>query len=372
MKKLLMVIYIFSVSVAFAQGRLLKRVAQQADRVAESYGETWNTFFGIGHYKTLMKAELDVRPDGTPNIVLDENAGKMDVTIRLSVNEPNYNAWKDVTHKRFKDANMSFEFSDFEDPEGRMIGGKNYKFGNNEKASIERWEAVDGHVVKAGLTVRVRIVDLAKKIVRETYVPIGRFGRLGFASFPFPLHNLNRLKDLPVSRFHWFYSDKDPKTDPHCEDAYTELSYEGFSKVELDSLDTIECVIFDEADMKRIIEEERERKEKDRIARENQIAAKAKVGTYMVEKELKVEIEAFSPVSESLKDTLGDRLFAVMFDRVDVALEKVRDRLEVMGKRTILARTWHSILAQVLSENRNNEEKMACQRAIQIVAQHIN
>ena len=162
------------------------------------------------------------------------------------------------------------------------------------------------------------------------------------------------------------------KADPHCEDAYTELSYEGFSKVELDSLDTVECVIFDEADMKLIVEKERERKEKERVARESQAAAKARSGTYMVEKEMKVEIAEFAPVSESLKNILGDKLFAVMFDRVDVALEKVRDRLAVMGKRTVLARTWHSILAQALSENRNIEEKMACQRAIQIVAQHIN
>jgi len=35
------------------------------------------------------------------------------------------------------------QFSDFEDPEARVIGGKPYRFGDNEEAAIRRWEKSD-------------------------------------------------------------------------------------------------------------------------------------------------------------------------------------------------------------------------------------
>lgn len=248
---LMLVILTLSVSSLFAQGKLLKRVAQQADKVSAAYAETWNTFYGDGYYKTLMNAALDTRPDGTPNIVLNEMDGTMEITIRLSVNEPNYNAWKEKAHARFKAANMSYTFSDFEDTEGRMIGGKNYKFGANEEQSIRRWEGKETNLYKAKLTIHVSLVDEKKRVLRERYVPLESFQRLGFLTYPIPLHNLNRLKELPRSRFHWFDTDKEPTTDLHIEDGYVRIPFAHVSTKEKNAFDDVQCVILDAVDLKK-------------------------------------------------------------------------------------------------------------------------
>ena len=254
MKKILLTVVFGSLGITLlAQGKLLKRVAQQTDKVSVAYAETWNTFYGNGYYKKLMKASLDTRPDGTPNIVLDEATGAMAITIRLSVNVPNYEAWKKAAHARFAAANLSYSFSDFEDVEGRMIGGKNYKFGENEELSIRRWEEKGGH--KSDLTIRVRLVSNNGNAIRETFVPLSEFKRLGFVTYPIPLHNLNRLMDLPKSRFHWFDTTKEPKADLNIEDGYAKISYKDISKSEQNELDDVVCEILDEVDMKPIYDE---------------------------------------------------------------------------------------------------------------------
>ena len=245
---------------------LLGRVKAQADKVAVAYGETWNSFYGDGHYKNLMTASLDVRPDGTPNIVLDEAAGKMTATIRLAVNEANYEAWKTAAHARFAAADMSFRFSDFEDPEGRMIGGRNYRFGDNEEASIKRWEAKDGNGYKAKLSIRVQLVDKAGKVFRDDFLPLEKFQRLGYASYPIPLHSLNRLLDLPRGRFKWFESETEPTADAHVEDGYARIAYSGLTQAEMDTLEDVRCTILDEVDVRAIHEEVAERERQVRAA----------------------------------------------------------------------------------------------------------
>ena len=44
---------------------------------------------------------IEPRPSGSPNIVLDEAAGRMTAMIRLAVNEANGEAWKTAAHARF-------------------------------------------------------------------------------------------------------------------------------------------------------------------------------------------------------------------------------------------------------------------------------
>ena len=249
------------VAVNCCSAGLLSRVEAQADKIAEAYGETWNSFYGDGNYKNLMTASLDMRPDGTPNIVFDKAARKMMVTIRLAVNEENYKAWKMATHVRFALASMSFRFSDFEDPEGRMIGGRNYRFGDNEEASIKRWERMDGNGYRAKLSIRVQLVDKEGRALRDDFLPLENFRRIGSASYryPIPLHNLNRLRDLPCGRFRWIDSDKEPTADSHVEDAYARIVYSKLTQAEMDALEDIRCAVLDEVDMRPIREAVAER-----------------------------------------------------------------------------------------------------------------
>jgi len=124
-------------------GSIFSRVDDQAKKVTEAYAAIHEGFYGVGKERTLLRAALDVRPDGTPNITLDRAAGRAQFTIRLSVDDSAYNAWKAGAHRRIEAVGMSVQFSDFEDPEARVIGGKPYRFGDNEEAAIRRWEKSD-------------------------------------------------------------------------------------------------------------------------------------------------------------------------------------------------------------------------------------
>jgi hypothetical protein len=178
-------------------------VDDQATKVTQAYAAIYENFYGVGKSWLMLKAALDVRPDGTPNITLDREAQKAQFTIRLSVNEPVYNAWKEDAHRRIEAVGMSVKFSDFEDTEARVIGGKFYRLGDNEESALRRWETGDKPPKKAELVVRVELVDSDGNAVRKVDWPISKFRRLGFDAYPRPLHHLNRLQDLPLDRFQW-------------------------------------------------------------------------------------------------------------------------------------------------------------------------
>ena len=182
---------------------IFARVGDQADKVSATYSAIYEDFYGVGKERNLLKAALDVRPDGTPNITLDRDAQKAKFTIRLSVDEPAYEAWKANAHSRIQAVGMSVRFSDFEDPEARVIGGKFYRFGDNEEHALRRLEKGDKLPKKAELVVRVDLLTEDGKSAFRVDIPITKFQRLGFASYPIPLHHLNRLRDLPVDRFKW-------------------------------------------------------------------------------------------------------------------------------------------------------------------------
>ena len=208
-KNCLLVISAFCAAIhtSFAQGlgsgSLFSRVDDQATKVTQAYAAIYENYYGVGKAWLMLKAALDVRPDGTPNITLDREAQKAQFTIRLSVNEPVYNAWKEDAHRRIEAVGMSVKFSDFEDTEARVIGGKFYRLGDNEESALRRWESSDKPAKKAELAVRVELVDSNGNAVRKVDLPISEFRRLGFDAFPLPLHNLNRLQDLPLDRYKW-------------------------------------------------------------------------------------------------------------------------------------------------------------------------
>lgn len=243
-------------------GGLLARVTDQANKVETTYAEIWNGFFGVDHMRTLLEARLDVRPDGTPNIVIDEASGSAVFTIRLAVNDSAYAKWKDKAHRSIDQVGLSYRFSEFEDPDSRIIGGKAYHFGNNEEAAIKRWEQ-SGKGKKANVSVRIEAVDATGNVLHKWDVPLRQFGRLGYDSYPIPLHNLNRLKDLPSSVFAWVKKGADIESG--VEDAYTTVSWSGMTPQEMSDLEDIRCTVFDDEGFEVAVEKIQAKAEAERI-----------------------------------------------------------------------------------------------------------
>ena len=250
-------------------GSIFSRVDDQAKKVTEAYAAIHEGFYGVGKERRLLKAALDVRPDGTPNITLDRAAGTAQFTIRLSVDDHAYNAWKADAHRRIEAVGMSVQFSDFEDPEARVIGGKPYRFGANEEAAIRRWEKSDAPR-RAELVVRVDFVNADGAVAKRYDLPIKAFKRLRFDTYPLPLHHLNRLKDLSGSRFQW----------GKVEDSYANFTLTGLTDDFLNAVADVRCTVIDDAILAaereeaariardRAEREAREREEAARIARE--------------------------------------------------------------------------------------------------------
>ena len=296
-------------------GSIFSRVDDQAKKVTEAYAAIHEGFYGVGQERTLLRAALDVRPDGTPNITLDRAAGTAQFTIRLSVDDSAYNAWKADAHRRIEAVGMSVQFSDFEDPEARVIGGKPYRFGGNEEAAIRRWEKSDAPK-KAELAVRVDFVNADGTIVKRYDLPIKAFKRLGFDSYPLPLHNLNRLKDLSGSRFPW------GKT----EDSYANFTLTGLTDDFLNAVADVRCTVIDDA----ILVPEREeaaRIARERVAREaRERAAREACERAARERAEKVGSTSgrgqLTNVTGMIVNVSNEKLFAiVMFD--DAALDEL-------------------------------------------------
>jgi hypothetical protein len=276
-------------------GSIFSRVDDQATEVTKAYAAIHDGFYGVGKGRTLFKAACDVRPDGTPNITLDRAAGTAQFTIRLSVDDSAYNAWKADAHRRIEAVGMSVQFSDFEDPKARVIGGKPYRFGDNEEAAIRRWEKSDAPK-KAELVVRVDLVDAGGAVVKRHDLPIRAFRRLGFASYPLPLHHLNRLMDLSGSRFPWGTT----------EDSYAQFPLTDLTDDFLNSVADVKCMVVDDeilvAEREEAARLARERAEAARLARERAEREEApRIAREKAEREARELVEAARLAREKAK-----------------------------------------------------------------------
>ena len=124
---------LLAMSNIFSQS-FFSRVIEQADIVPKTYGEICEDYYTS--YDKLLKAAVDTRRDGTPNIVVKEYDQEIIITIRLSINEAQYSAWKTRTLQKIDALKLSNSFSSFEDPEARSIAGRGYRFGDNEETAI--------------------------------------------------------------------------------------------------------------------------------------------------------------------------------------------------------------------------------------------
>lgn len=250
----LAVIILTMPAISRAQG-LFAQAANSATQVRDAYAEIYNGFYGVGKQKTLFRAALDRRPDGTPNISVDAEAHTADVTIRLFVNDPAYNAWKADAHRRLDALVKRVDFSDFESSHDRVIGGKVYRFGDNEFAAIRKWEQ-GSDAKQAEIVVRVLFLAKDGKELWRCDLPMERFHRAGGKAAR-PLYNLNRLNDLPVDRYQMNWGDgfmegmrkeiKGAALEPReLEDAAAIIHITNMSDSFIENATEIKCIVVDD------------------------------------------------------------------------------------------------------------------------------
>ncbi len=248
-----------TISNAFSQS-YFSRVIEQADVVPETYGKICEDYYTS--YDKLLNAGVDIRRDGTPNIVVDTDARKITVTIRLSINEAQYSAWKNRTYQKIDTLKLSNSFTSFEDPEARSIAGRGYRFGDNEETAISHWERNNASVMKVrDYLILVEYVNQQGQVTESTFIPISSFKRMGFASYPLPLHHLNRLRELP-SNTKWGVD----------EDSYYSYTRQNTTLEWMNSISDIRCKVLSLAEVQAYRAEQariaREKAEAERRARE--------------------------------------------------------------------------------------------------------
>lgn len=236
----LLVILFLATHSVFGQGigagSLFAKVGDEAEKATEAYAAVYESFYGVGHARTLLKATLDTRADGTPNITLDRAAGKALFTIRLSTDEAAYEKWRKAAHKRIESVGSSVAVSNFKDTSALPIGGTFYRFSDNQMSALERWEKSDKKPKPAELVVRVALVDAEGKTVRGIDLPISSFRRSENTDYPIPLNHLNRLRDLPNARYRW----------GTVEDSFAGFTISDLTDSVMNSIVDVKCSVVDD------------------------------------------------------------------------------------------------------------------------------
>ncbi|MBQ8571459.1 MAG: SUMF1/EgtB/PvdO family nonheme iron enzyme [Kiritimatiellae bacterium] len=258
---------LLAMSNIFSQS-FFSRVIEQADIVPKTYGEICEDYYSS--YDKLLEASVDTRRDGTPNIVVKEDDQEIIITIRLSINEAQYSAWKTRTLQKIDALKLSNSFSSFEDLEARSIAGRGYRFGDNEETAISQWERKNSSLMKVrDYVILVEFINYQGELIEIKGIPISYFKRMGFNSYPLPLHHLNRLEELP-SNVKWGVD----------EDSYYSFTRENTTIKWMNSISNIRCSVLTlnefnafRAEQERIAREEAEaeckaREEAERNARE--------------------------------------------------------------------------------------------------------
>lgn len=219
-----------------AQG-LFAQAANSATKVRDAYAEIYNGFYGVGHRKTLYRAALDKRPDGTPNISVDAEAHTAAVTIRLSVNDAAYNAWKADARQRLDGLvrsipNVDYNYETDHQPGDVRIGDRHYFFNNNELSVIQKWER-DNAPKKAEIVVRVLFLDKDGNERWRYDIPLGRF----FLSVG------GAMDGTPWEPLDWLIRKKDYG---FKEDSIAVIRFSKMSDSFMESISDVKCVVIDD------------------------------------------------------------------------------------------------------------------------------
>lgn len=237
---------------------LIERARNKTGKAVAAYAAVRNSFYGIGRYKNMMKVSVLVGSNGTPAIRFNEEYGAVEVGIRLSVNEPYYNAWKKAAHKYLGKMGMADrirEFKDIGDSLGMIVGEKFYTVDAAEFTAIKDWmENEKTPVLSSGLgnaTVCLQLVGKDGQVARTALVSMTDFVRSYPAEkYGLPFHEFSRLMDLPEDIIQWYEGEKPPN-----EDTFAAVQFQKLTKDQFEEMKDIRCTILDNGDFQQLREQ---------------------------------------------------------------------------------------------------------------------
>lgn len=147
-----------------SKNSLFAAVAANAEGVEKVFEEIWDSFYDEGCRHRMYEAQLDMRNDGTPNVIVDLNPSgesMLKIKIRTKRNTLEHEAWKRMVYGKLSALNLSSQTSSFEDSKMHRIGGRYYKLGENEERAWQRWKARQSTRYTAELYIVLSLLDEA-------------------------------------------------------------------------------------------------------------------------------------------------------------------------------------------------------------------
>lgn len=230
---------------------LIEQARKKTGKAVAAYAAVRNSFYGVGRYKKMMKTSVCVDPNGTPVIDFNENWGEVEVKIRLSVNEPYYNAWKKAAYKYLEKMGMNDRIRELktrDDSSDMIVGGRRYVLDTAESNAVKKAKKLD---MGDGTTVCVQLIDKDGQAARTVLVSLYDFGRVvPSEDFGLPYHELSRLMDLPGDVFRWYADEK-----PANEDTFAIAKFHKMTKDQFAEMKDVRCTILDDGDLQQMREQ---------------------------------------------------------------------------------------------------------------------
>ena len=222
------------------------RATVQVSPVEAAYAEIWNGFYGPGKGKTLLKVSPALLPDGKPAFSVNEKTDEISLLIRLEVNTPAFESWRQDAHRRLAALGAAqCRPVSIGDARARIIGGEAFLFSDDAESRIRNWERCP-EAKKCAIAIRVEGLTAKGRALWKWDAPLSSFTRKGDKDFPLPLHAMNRLLDIPPSVWNWIGNGGVPSVD--AEIATYQMPITGMTPRRATAIASVRCLILDEKD----------------------------------------------------------------------------------------------------------------------------
>lgn len=199
--------------------------------VLPTYTEIWEGFYGPGNFSKMLKAECVAVTDDGLGHVSATNESTSFATIRLSIDDDRYAAWK-ATAKALLATN-GFDRAEvhLEEPSAALIAGAAYGFSSSDIAGISGLEK-QAKSRNDDLCITLVALDGAGEALGRWQTRLDSFRRRGNDLFNLPFRGLNRLKDVPVELWDW--KSRGFGASENSEDAEAEIALHGYQEIKGD------------------------------------------------------------------------------------------------------------------------------------------
>ena len=218
-----------------------------ANPVEVAYSAIWKGFYGPGAGKTLMKVSPALLPDGTPDYIIDEKMDTVSLQMRLEVDTPAFEMWRQDAHARLAALGTAqCRPVALNDAGARIIGGRAFRFGADGEKFIRDWEN-NPAATNAAIAFCVEAFSSGGRPLGRWSAPLRVFTRgEENAEFPLPLHRMNRLLDIPPSIWKWVAEGVEPNVD--AEVAKFIMPLPGLTSRRVKAIASLKCTMIDEGD----------------------------------------------------------------------------------------------------------------------------